>query len=600
MINKIKNFITDNKKDILFILILVGLLLCLIIPKLLMQYKIGIGNWDTFLYLENGRRFAKMGWGDVASIAPVLPVILSKMFLIAGHPYPEAIFNIDTIFYLIGSVGLYLLFRLKFSREISLLGSVIYSTFTLLFSWVAIGGNDILGVTGTICSIYLIVIAHRYNYKFYYLALPVAAYAFLSRYTAGIMLFSIIFYWIINKISLKEFKHIIIGGILGLISISWFLYEFDKHLKTPFPFLGQFSGTVSNTVVMDSGFLPDSWYYLNHVTNYLSSNIPPVDTFNAVVNPMGNIPTLLSYIYVALMILGLALIVIKTYNKIGEYNIKSGNNMLYLTISVIIFAFIVLTLMLGLSYIITFVLILLLLSLIYFKINGEDIKNFDFELLMINLFITYFLFQSILFTKNDRYFITVLPFIAYFITYAVNELYDYIKSVKIKKMRLSTLITVILVLFLVINSISFVVNMPTENKFTKIEETCHWLKDNKIINNRTVTYSDNWPAVSWYLNIYCLRGVPNINDLNYTVDLSKQILTHSNSSYPATYYIDSNTPTKEEIAGMNIIYEKDNVAVYENKYIYDLKNKNITNETYNEYIQKDIDELNNTLRNKNA
>ena len=52
---------------------------------------------------------------------------------------------------------------------------------------------------------------------------------------------------------------------------------------------------------------------------------------------------------------------------------------------------------------------------------------------------------------------------------------------------------------------------------------------------------------------------------------------------------------------MTIIYEKNNNAIYENKYIYDLKSKNITNETiYNDYIKKDIDELNYTMRNKNA
>jgi hypothetical protein len=44
------------------------------------QYNISIANWDTYLYLENGRNFAKMGWGDVPSIAPVLPMIISKFF----------------------------------------------------------------------------------------------------------------------------------------------------------------------------------------------------------------------------------------------------------------------------------------------------------------------------------------------------------------------------------------------------------------------------------------------------------------------------------------------------------------------------------------
>ena len=80
MINTLKNFITDNKKDLSYIALLTIFLLIITIPRLLVQYNVGIGNWDTYLYLENGRNFAKMGWGDVPSISPVLPMILSKMF----------------------------------------------------------------------------------------------------------------------------------------------------------------------------------------------------------------------------------------------------------------------------------------------------------------------------------------------------------------------------------------------------------------------------------------------------------------------------------------------------------------------------------------
>ena len=196
MINQIKKFIDNNRLDIYYIFILIALLLVISVPKLLVQYKIGIANWDTYLYLENGRLYAKMGWGDVPSISPVLPLILAKIFLFSGHTYPEAIFNVDVFFYILGCVGLYLLFRYKFSHNTSLLATMIYATFTLLYSWVAIGGNDIIGVTGTILTVYLILISNKYSNKFYLIAMPIAAYAFLSRYTAGVMIFSILFFFI--------------------------------------------------------------------------------------------------------------------------------------------------------------------------------------------------------------------------------------------------------------------------------------------------------------------------------------------------------------------------------------------------------------------
>jgi len=82
MLNNIKNFINKNRKDLFYVLILIGLLLVISIPRLMTQYNISIANWDTYLYLENGRNFAKMGWGDVPSIAPVLPMIISKFYLL--------------------------------------------------------------------------------------------------------------------------------------------------------------------------------------------------------------------------------------------------------------------------------------------------------------------------------------------------------------------------------------------------------------------------------------------------------------------------------------------------------------------------------------
>ena len=420
MINKFKRFIQDNKKDLHYILALTIILLIISIPKLYLQYSIGIGNWDTYLYLENGRNFAKMGWGDVSSIAPVLPMILAKIFLITHHTFQEAIFNVDVIAYIMGVIFLYLILRFKFNENVSLVGSFIYATFTLLFSWVAIGGNDIIGVSGTLATIYLILAAHKYNTKIYYIALPIAAYSFLTRYTAGIMAFAIVFYLIINRINLKEIRDIIIGFILGVISISWFLNQFNKVLGTPFPFLGQFSGTVSNTQVMDSGYLPDTWYYITHIPNYLSSTIPLRSTFNAVVNPMGNIPTTLSYLYIILMILGFVVILYQTYKIIKNSDKKYFTTInILLLITVAILSIACLITLSQVSYITTFILFFIIMGLIWLTLYQYNIDTLDYDLLMISLFVIYIVFQSILSTKNDRYFITVLPFIAYFIANAV-------------------------------------------------------------------------------------------------------------------------------------------------------------------------------------
>ena len=113
MINKIKNFLINNKTELMYILFLLLVLLVISIPILIIQFNIGIGNWDTYLYLENGRSFAKMGWGDVPSIAPVVPYVLSLIFRVHGTYFQEAIFYLDVFAYILGSISFYLLLRFK-------------------------------------------------------------------------------------------------------------------------------------------------------------------------------------------------------------------------------------------------------------------------------------------------------------------------------------------------------------------------------------------------------------------------------------------------------------------------------------------------------
>ena len=591
MINKFKTFIQDNKKDLSYILALTSILLIISIPKLYLQYSIGIGNWDTYLYLENGRNFAKMGWGDVSSIAPVLPMILSKIFLITGHTFQEAIFNVDVISYIIGVIFLYLILRFKFNENVSLVGSFIYATFTLLFSWVAIGGNDIIGVSGTLATIYLILAAHKYNTKIYYIALPIAAYSFLTRYTAGIMAFAIVFYLIINRINLKEIRDIIIGFILGVISISWFLNQFNKVLGTPFPFLGQFSGTVSNTQVMDSGYLPDTWYYITHIPNYLSSMIPPRSTFNAVVNPMGNIPTILSYLYIILMIIGFVVILYQTYKIIKNSDKKylTTENILLLNTVAILSIVCIITLS-QVSYITTFILFFIIMGLIWLTLYQYNIDTLDYDLLMISLFVIYIVFQSILSTKNDRYFITVLPFIAYFIANAVNSIYNYVDDKIItKNVKPTTILTALIIVFLVINSLAFVSSIPQNNHYKDVEDACYWLNETHApLNNTTIIYSDNWPGATWYLNLYIQRGVPDTNIENSSIEFSKQILASNSSHSPASYYIETNKVTDGNYPGLTAIKRIGDVTIYENNYLLEDTDKNLTTQEYKDYLNRTL------------
>ena len=78
------------------------------------------------------------------------------------------------------------------------------------------------------------------------------------------------------------------------------------------------------------------------------------------------------------------------------------------------------------SYIVTIALWMIILLVVTELLKDYKIPHLDYDLLMISLFIVYVVFHSILSTKNDRYFITVLPFIAFFITNAIYYFYSFI------------------------------------------------------------------------------------------------------------------------------------------------------------------------------
>lgn len=578
---------SDDKRCVIFYcFILLVILLLLVVPKLMHQYSVGVANWDTFLYLENGRNFAKMGWGDVPSIAPVLPMILAKMFLLAGHTYVEAIFNADVVFYIIGVITFFLILNFKFDNNTSLVGSLIYATFTLLYSWVAVGGNDIIGVTGTLITIYFILLACNYNSKFFIPAFLFAAYAFLSRYTAGIMLFGIILYLIMKRINLRQIRDLVIGVVVGFIGIVWFLDEFNKKLNTPFPFLGQFSGTVANTKVMDAGFLPDSWYYITHIPNYLASSIPAGSGFNAVINPMGNIPTLLSDVYIVLMIMGFILVFYGIYRKIHSSDIKfmTFKNIALALTSTVIFIVCIATIG-SVSYITSNILFMIVLLELYYMFYDYDVKFLDYDFMMILLFFTYLVFQSVLYTKNDRYFITVLPFIAYFITNAVYYIFKYIdkKIPKVGSFKSSTIITAVITVILVCNCLSFAMSVPDDNEYSDIKDACNWFEENyPTYNNKTLIYSDDWPAISWYLNIYAQRGVLE-SEVNATDELAHMMLADNKQHNAAHFYIDTKNNHENNYTGFREVYRSGGVTIYKNIYLDSHSPKDLKSDDYDRY-----------------
>lgn len=177
----------------------------------------------------------------------------------------------------------------------------------------------------------------------------------------------------------------------------------------------------------------------------------------------------------------------------------------------------------NISYIFSSLISLICLCIFYHLLNDYNIENIDIDFTMLELFIIYLVFQSILFTKNDRYFITVLPFIAYFITYSLNEIFIKLdERFKWNKTKVSKIITALIILFLLSNTLVFANNVPEENDYADIKDACEWLKNYDNITNNTLIHSDDWPGVSWYMNIFCQRGVPDTSNASSIAEFSRK------------------------------------------------------------------------------
>lgn len=702
MINGIKTFARENKSEIFYFTVLLIALLVIAIPKWQLQHSINISNWDSYIYLDNGRSFAGMGWGDLPQIAPFVSFMLSIMFRLNGNTYAGAIIDLDIFMYILGSIFFYFLLKLKFDNNVSLVGAIIYSTFTLLYSIAGIGGTDVPGLSFTVITMYLMVVSHRYDNRLYYIAFPVAAFSFLSRYTAGIMIFSIIFYllasYILTKnIDYKEIKTILKSLLLGFILVSPFLLYFLVYTGNPIPFFGQFAGTVSNVKVLDSGYMPDPWYYLTYLPNYLSSVMGGSTTAADLLTPSKNTPTVLSWFLLALMFIGLLGIAYNIYKgvkssgknspsldpkksttldliseeyvaphieknensnlkylnaflsridfelrnilgmdelklkgllkKLGlnrtrrfvewiDLNLKkllqavnvlnhraglifeSRRNLKLGILIAILLAVCIITTN-KVSYIVTIALWMIILLVVTELLKDYKIPHLDYDLLMISLFIVYVVFHSILSTKNDRYFITVLPFIAFFITNAIYYFYSFIRS-RSRGFDFTKVFSAILILLFVSSALGFCANMPEENRFIEIRDACMWLQEyHPSYNSTTITYSDSWPVVTWYLNVPSQRLVLTDGGDEQIFNYSAKMLFRNETELPASFFIDTHHDVKHDFPGFTKIKTFDRVTIYENNYLLEHDgNESLLNTTsYEFYANKTINYYNWTLQN---
>ena len=521
------------------------------------QIKIGIYYWDIFLYLNNAMTFAGIPLGDTMYLPPLLPFLYSLFFRM-GLVNEIIIFIICGIFYILGGLGFYLLLNLRFKPWECLVGALIYSTSTIVLIWSVTGALDVPSISLCIWAVYLTLLAIKKDSKIFYISFPISMLAFLARFTSGLILLPIFGVILFNskKINLKD---TIIGmGIACLIYLP-FMINFNLKVGSFFPFIKQLSNSaLGNVSSVNPGFNLDLMYYLKFLPEYISSFA--MQNYIDIITPHKSNATILSFIILAILILGL---IIYTYKFIKRFKEINNKDFLFYLLS---FIFIIMSAILIFSYghvsYIYHELILVTLTIIFYITIKIDTQYLDLDFAFILWFLSFFIMHSAHSVKVDRYFITMIPSIAYATTLGIHELNNFELIPKIGSYNVSKIISIFLIVCILFSTSTYIFNIPTDVPEVIVERTTtQWLinNDSNILDKKIA--SDRGPAFTWYFKKYVYTRVYH----NETAKLFHELMINTK----ADYYIktNKNNPFNVEnytkiatINGSTDIYKLNNIT----------------------------------------
>ncbi|MDO5848215.1 MAG: glycosyltransferase family 39 protein [Methanobrevibacter sp.] len=504
-----------GKRDKQYLGLIIAISSILTLYYLIFSMNIGIFCSDVYVYLVNALFYAgkNVNANKDMWLTPLTCILTSFLFDV-GLKNQVSIFIVTGILAIIGNVGLYLLFRLKFNKVLSFLGVVIYSTFSLNLIWLANGSLDIPAVSLTIWTVLFGIIAIDKNPKYYLWTIVMFLLAFLVRYTVVLILPVLLLYFIYRKkyeAPWNELKYLVIPVVsIGIMSAVVMAIIFIKTgeltmLTTGLGFLGGEQGSKANPAYNLNVF-----YYIANFFNFLgSSNVTFFDVEFFKGNPQLNNPTIISIAYGIILIVG-GLIALKD-------NIKGKFSKKYLVGTIVcgIITFIFF-MKLETSLTIFFTFITMIFARKIFRSSKYDLSLMLLSWLLINL-----LFFSIINFKVNRYFIPCLPTVAYFIVYGIYKIQE---KVKINKFIIPIVLTVILLF----SAFTFTLGVEETDVFKAPQEMGDYIvqelpdyKDKNVASNTIRPYK-------WYLEqrIFAIKNsdLDRLEEFNITYYISNNKL----------------------------------------------------------------------------
>lgn len=540
----------DYKTDkLLYLLVIIS---CVYTGVLIYcQNIIGISYWDIFVYLNNAMLFSHINIGSQLSVPPILSLITSIPFQM-GFISELTLFCVSGVLFVFLMIGIYILFNYRFKREYSFIASIIFSMTSLVVTWAVSGSNDLPSLAFAIWAIIFTIKAVNEDFKYYYPAFGLFLLSFFTRFTGGFVLIVMICYILLNRkkvmgqLTKKNIIQFVLFFLLVFAVISVIYYSYLGGI----PFISQFI-EVSNSNQVSSvnvGYELNTFYYIEHLPQFISS-YSVNDLYFSSLSTVYNTPTPLAYVILLLSAVGMILFVAKIFN---EDNREDKSFKYKIALLAIICIFIIISYS-HISYLITELLFIALVLLLY-KLLPNKLNKID--LLMILWMGIFIILHSYHPVKVDRYIVTIIIPIIYFMIIAVDNISHYLNNNKVAL----TILTIIMILMIAFNA-SYMQSITHENPHTTEEKRAtQWLKD--YDNNLTTENisSDRGVVFSWYLKKYVYTTIPRV------LANGNESLEDKLDSINAKYYIDSSS-NLTGIEGYHRIYSNNNsqykLAIYE-------------------------------------
>lgn len=526
--------INEHKKDLIAVSSLLIIVVAITLLLLNIDGKAGVYYVrDVFFYLNNALFYAgyDTGLANTRGLSPLIPMITSIFFRM-GFISDFTIIAVSSSFYIFASLGMYFLLRLRFNEVLSFTGSMILATFPLVIVWITKGMLDIPGMCLSIWAVYFMILSFRKNSKFLYIAFPLIIFGFFSRYTVLLMVpvMMIQFLLVDDPIGYikTNIKDIIIGITAGGLVFAAFVGIY-QYLNIGLFFVSQGNDITNSTY--NALVTPNNlFYYINNVLIYLgTSNFVPYSLKPGafIISKMewvGGYPSIISYILTAILFVGIVLYLKKLFSSENREILKNEDKNMKLAIFAIALIVFLIT-YLNVSIVTSIIIISISLLALYKLLIKTDMDDFNLDSIMFYWILVNFLFITYYHVKVDRYFMPILPAIAYFVILSITLILEKFKDNKhIEKIKIIAPIGLICIILLCLGIFS-ISNAP------------HTF-DNQMHPNFFTAASEEKAVGAWliehdpdYMNktIWADRG----GDMSF--NLKKQIPSYEKASTAANF-----------------------------------------------------------------